>query len=359
MDQILTNGINNSNHSELFTNNVNTKFTYILNVARLLIIDTPLLILKVSWQVSWFVLFTIYFILRTIFFILPKGIFTFTKNYIRDLCFVVIDSFTWPINKILGIKPIYQSDSWVNSLFSGSALLPYSFYIQVIFSDVMYPITMNFLLVLSIGFIIGLTVFALDRILRMFYSSKLVIHINPFETTKALFDNAYNDVKWVVELANSTLQTFSDMVKPLNSLRNIDEKVVTTELKKVHQEYNPMTIKGAMNIMWVVKDKVLSKRDKNTDVKKSSRESNSSRPSTQGTDISLDSLDGELTRRNIIIRTDSIDKHNDKTTMQRISSIDIAENLPKDFFQGKNSTKIEDSTVLNGNSTKNIESTDI
>lgn len=358
MDEILTNGINNNKHTELFTNNVNTEFTYIINVARLLIIDTPLLILKICWQVSWFVLFATYFILRTIFFILPKGIFTFTKNYIRDLCFVIIDSFTWPINKILGIKPIYQKDSWVNSLLSGNALLPYSFYIQVIFSDVMYPITMNFLLVMSIGFMIGLIQYALDRVLRMFHSKKLVIHINPFETTKTLFDNAYNDVRWVVELANSTLQTFSEMVKPLNSLRNIDEKVITTELKKVHQEYNPMTIRGAMNIIWVVKDKVFSKGDKNTDIKKSGKETISSRPSTQGTDISFDSLDGELTRRNIIIKTDSIDKHNDKTTMQRISSIDLAENLPKDFFQEKNSTKIEDSTVLNGNSTKKIESTD-
>lgn len=359
MDDIFTYGINHDKHTELYTNNVNTKFTYIINTFRLLIIDTPLLILKTSWQVSWFVLFAIYFILRAVFFIFPKGIFTFTKNYIRDLCFVLIDSFTWPINKILGINPIYQKDSWVYSLFSGNALLPYSFYIQVIFSDVLYPITMNFLLLMSIGSIIGLILYSLDRVLRMFYSKKLVITINPFETIKTLFHNAYSDVRWVVELANSTLQAFSELIKPLNSLRNIDEKGITTEIKKVHQEYNPMTMKGAMNLMWVVKDKVLSKGDKKSEIKKSSKRPNSSRPSTQGTDISFDSLDGELTRRNLIIRTESTDKHNDKTTMQRISSIDLAENLPKDFFQEKNSTKIEDSTVLNGNSTKKIESTDI
>ncbi|KAL6932893.1 uncharacterized protein HGUI_00287 [Hanseniaspora guilliermondii] len=329
-----------------------------LNVTKLLIIDTPLLILKISWQISWFVLFAVYFILRTIFLVLPKGIFTFTKNYLRDLCFVIIDSFTWPINKVLGIKPIYHKDSWFNSLLSGNVLLPYSFYAQVIFSDVMYPITLNFLLVMSFGFMIGSTLYVLDKILRMLYSKKLVININPFETTRRLFDNAYNDVRWVVELVNSTLETLSEIVKPLTSLRNVDETVITTELKKVHKDYNPMTIRGTMNIIGVVKDKVFSKGNKNTDAKNIVNENNSDKPSTQGTDVSFDSMDGELTRRNIII-TDSIGKHTDKNTIQRISSIDLAENLPKDFFQEKNSTKIEDSTVLNGNSTKKIENTDV
>lgn len=356
MNAVYENGVNANqiiNSEQLFTDNLSGKFVYIRNVLKLLVIDTPVLMIKLTIQASRFFTLVVYYLFKTFLFIIPRSVFTFSKNYIRDLCFVIIDSFTWPINLILGIKPIYHDENTINKMIPGNLLLPYTFYAQVIFSDILYPITMNFLMILSIGFIIGLILFIIHRILSLLYMEKLVININPFETTRTLFDNAYNDVKWVLEVVHNTLRTFSEVLRPLSSLRNIDEETITAELKNVHQNYNPMTVKGTMNILSAVKGKVFSKTEKVQVQSKKTEEKVTSRSSTQGTDISFDSMDGELSRRNIILRTDSIDNKSDKNSIQRISSIDLAESLPKDFFQDKNSTKInEDTTVLNNTSKK-------
>ena len=358
MNAVYDGGLNvnqNINSEQLFTDNFSSKYTYIRNVLKLLVIDTPVLIIKLNIQASRFIALAVYYLFKTLFFIVPRGAFTFSKNYVRDLCFVIIDSFTWPVNIILGIKPIYHDENTINKMISGNLYLPYTFYAQVIFSDIFYPITMNFLMILSIGFMIGLSLFIIHRILSMLYMEKLVVNINPFETTRTLFDNAYNDVKWTLEVVHTTLRTFSEVLRPLSSLRNIDEEMVISELKKAHQNYNPMTMKGSLNILSAVKGKVFNKTEKIQVQSKKTEEKVTSRSSTQGTEVSFDSMDGELSRRKIILRTDSIDNNSDKNSMQRISSIDLAESLPKDFFQDKNSTKINENTTILNNTSKKID----
>ncbi|KAF0278892.1 hypothetical protein FOG50_00256 [Hanseniaspora uvarum] len=286
---------------------------------------------------------------------MPRGLFTFTKSYIRDLCFVIIDSFTWPINLILGIMPIYHKENSINKILTGNISLPYIFYLQVVYRDILCPMVMNFLLVLTVGFMIGLSIFVLHKALTALHTEKLVITINPFETTKTIFDNAYNDVKWVFELVNTTAKTFSDLLKPLNSLRNMDEEIITTELKQVHQKYNPMTIKGTMNILSVVKGKVFNKNETAEVQTEIPEKKSNTRPFSQATGVSFDDMDGELTRRKIILRRDSSDKKADKNTIQRISSIDVAESLPKNFFQDKNSTEIAEDSTVSSNTTKKLD----
>jgi len=135
----------------------------------------------------------------------------------------------------------------------------------------------------------------------------------------------------------------------------MDEEIITTELKQVHQKYNPMTIKGTMNILSVVKGKVFNKNE-TTEVQTEIPEKKSNtRPLSQATGVSLDSMDGELTRRKIILRRDSSDKKADKNTIQRISSIDVAESLPKNFFQDKNSTEIAEDSTVSSNTTKKLD----
>ena len=220
MNAVYDGGLNvnqNINSEQLFTDNFSSKYTYIRNVLKLLVIDTPVLIIKLNIQASRFIALAVYYLFKTLFFIVPRGAFTFSKNYVRDLCFVIIDSFTWPVNIILGIKPIYHDENTINKMMSGHLYLPYTFYAQVIFSDILYPITMNFLMILSIGFMIGLSLFIIHRILSMLYMEKLVVNINPFETTRTLFDNAYNDVKWTLDVVHTTLRTFSEVLRPLRS----------------------------------------------------------------------------------------------------------------------------------------------
>jgi len=251
--------------------------------------------------------------------------------------------------------PIYHKENSINKILTGNISLPYIFYLQVVYRDILYPMVMNFLLVLTVGFMIGLSIFVLHKALTALHTEKLVITINPFETTKTIFDNAYNDVKWVFELVNTTAKTFSDLLKPLNSLRNMDEEIITTELKQVHQKYNPMTIKGTMNILSVVKGKVFNKNETAEVQTEIPEKKSNTRPFSQATGVSFDDMDGELTRRKIILRRDSSDKKADKNTIQRISSIDVAESLPKNFFQDKNSTKIAEDSTVSSNTTKKLD----
>ena len=343
------------NTEVLFTENVSSKYTYVIRGFELLIISIPLFVIQICFQITRLSVLSIYYFFKTILFIVPRGLFTFTKSYIRDLCFVIIDSFTWPINLILGIMPIYHKENSINKILTGNISLPYIFYLQVVYRDILYPMVMNFLLVLTVGFMIGLSIFVLHKALTALHTEKLVITINPFETTKTIFDNACNDVKWVFELVNTTAKTFSDLLKPLNSLRNMDEEIITTELKQVHQKYNPMTIKGTMNILSVVKGKVFNKNETAEVQTEIPEKKSNTRPFSQATGVSFDDMDGELTRRKIILRRDSSDKKADKNTIQRISSIDVAESLPKNFFQDKNSTEIAEDSTVSSNTTKKLD----
>ena len=81
----------NINSEQLFTDNFSSKYTYIRNVLKLLVIDTPVLIIKLNIQASRFIALAVYYLFKTLFFIVPRGAFTFSKNYVRDLCFVIID----------------------------------------------------------------------------------------------------------------------------------------------------------------------------------------------------------------------------------------------------------------------------
>lgn len=345
---------------------ISTFFYYL----KLTLFHFPLAIMGFIVDCLKFVIIAAYLLLKTCFLLVPFGLVKFLKLYVEHTLYVIIDSFTWPLNAFLGLKPLYYHDNPVNELIHGTSKLPFSLYIDVMISDILFPILLNGMILVTISVGIAAALVLFHKMLMIFHTEQMILTVKPFQSITKLFDTSLNDVVWIMTIIENTLKSFKIIVSPIVSIKDANQKqeIYVKEKKIVIQnglkDYKQRKMEEFPSMVTSAKSKFFSAIKNKLDSSVSSSSNNDrgffssaagkyanapefpeySRPST------------EESARSGNAREEAMDSYgNNKmnenlgaTKLRRLSSIEIAETLPKDFFQ--NTSKLTgDITTVNGN----------
>lgn len=336
---------------------------------KLTLFHFPLAILGFFIDCLKFVVIAAYLLLKTCFLHIPMGLGNFMKLFLEHTLYVIVDSFTWPLNAVLGLKPLYYHDNPVNELLHGKSKLPFSLYIDVLIGDIFFPIFLNGLILVTISVGIAVSLVLFHKLFMMLYTEKLIITLNPLQTITSMFNASLNDVLWVMSIVENTLKSFKIIASPLVSIKDASQKqeIYVKEKKVVIQnglkDYKQRKIEEFPSMVTSVKSKffnaIKNKLETSVSSPSNSEQGSASSASKYSNTFEIPGTSRPSTEDSFksgSAREDPVDSYvsgnmngpSGATKLRRLSSIEIAETLPKDFFQ--NTSKLTgEITTVNGN----------
>ena len=336
----------------IYTDNISPTFYTVLYYLKVALYHIPLALVGFVFNCCKFSIIGLYLTSKFILLNIPLGFISFIKLYVEHMVYVIIDSFFWPIDIVLGLKPIYQDDNMVNQCLHGKCKFPFSLYGNVLINDIIFPIFLNGLILIGICFFVATTLVLFHKLVMMLYTDKLVFTVTPFKTIQGMYNSLFDDLLWILSLVEDTLKTITDLISPLTYIRQStskqdpESKGNKFKIQKELNDYKDNALKEMPGMASNVRDRVFSAiRNKVESSLSSSSSVNKNgkanihkeqitpdiniekpRPSTQG------SSNSSMSREDI---DDSQIIHKSHK-LRRLSSIELASALPKDYFQIKN-----------------------
>ncbi|KAL6928123.1 hypothetical protein ACO0SA_002854 [Hanseniaspora valbyensis] len=348
---------NTISDTTIYTNNISPTFYTVLYYLKVVLYHIPLAIFGFVFNCCKFSITGLYLTSKFILLNIPLGFISFIKLYVEHMIYVIIDSFFWPIDIVLGLKPIYQDDNMVNQCLHGKCKFPFSLYGNVLINDIIFPIFLNGLILIGICFFVATTLVLFHKLVMMLYTDKLVFNVTPFKTIQGMYNSLFDDLLWILSLVEDTLKTITDLISPLTYIRQStskqdpENKGKKFKIQKELNDYKDNALKEMPGMASNVRNKVFnairnkvesslsaSSSSSSSSVNKNSKTNlhkeqvtpdiniEKSKPSTQG------SCNSSMSKEDI---DDSQMIHNSHK-LRRLSSIELASALPKDYFQIKN-----------------------
>ncbi|XBW37811.1 hypothetical protein QEN19_003387 [Hanseniaspora menglaensis] len=372
--------------TKMFTENAVLSGNTLLKCFKFILIQIPVGLVYFTFIFCKFAILAQYFLLKTLFLHIPLGLIKFFYMYVEHTIYVIVDSSTLPINAVLGLKPLYHEDNPINKLLHGKSNIFLSFYANTIISDLIFPIVLNMLVLFTVCFFIAISLVLFHKFVSLFQSEKLVFKITPFKTVQKMIKSLNNDFHWIVSIIEETIRAISDIVSPIASLRSMTVKKIKKGvsenldvesnssngssgkryiIQKGLKEYREGTFNDIPELATTVKDKLINVIKDKIEMKLNESSANSDFADLEITAPKLparktssfnSSSDGSETInsvKNVENSSNDQSKLSEGTQIRRISSIELAESMPKDYFQ-KNVNVAEQTMITTFNSEKTI-----